>query len=200
MSIAFLLPFLCVLAFLAVVAHTTVFRARPHRIDHVILFVRKLEVSDLEVLLDAGEEWALRQALTREAFRSAQEDRIRLVREYLHRVSHNVQVIQLWVAREYELIKDKDQDAYTEKDSLVLEALQVAIDLRLYSLAACIKVWLWTVLRMYRWPSMLLPRVTDLRVQCGVNVLAKYRRLAELAGILSLSHGKAYYDRLLDAL
>ena len=164
MSIAFLLPFLCVLAFLAVVAHTTVFRARPHRIDHVILFVRKLDVSDLELLLDAGEEWALRQSLTREAFRSAQEDRIRLVREYLHRVAHNVQVIQLWVAREYELIKDKDRDAYTEKDSLVLEALQVAIDLRLYSLAACIKVWLWMVLRMYRWPSMLLPRVTDLRV------------------------------------
>jgi len=200
MIIAFLLPFLCVLVFLAVVARTTFFRARPHRIDHVILFVRKLDVSDLELLLDAGEEWALRQSLTREAFRSAQEDRIRLVREYLHRVAHNVQVIQLWVAGEYELIKDKDRDAYTEKDSLVLEALQVAIDLRLYSLAACIKVWLWMVLRMYRWPSMLLPRVTDLRVQCGVNVLAKYRRLAELAGILSLSHGKAYYDRLLDAL
>jgi len=109
-------------------------------------------------------------------------------------------VIQLWVAGEYELIKDKDRDAYTEKDSLVLEALQVAIDLRLYSLAARIKVWLWTVLRMYRWPSMLLPRITDLRVQCGVNVLAKYRRLAEVAGILSLSYGKAYYDRLLDAL
>jgi len=166
----------------------------------VILFVRKLDVSDLELLLDAGEEWALRQSLTREAFRTAQEDRIRLLREYLHRVAHNVQVIQLWVAGEYELIKDKDRDAYTEKDSLVLEALQVAIDLRLYSLAARIKVWLWTVLRMYRWPSMLLPRVTDLRVQCGVNVLAKYRRLAEVAGILSLSYGKAYYDRLLDAL
>src|SRR3989442_4231598 len=144
MSIAFLLPFLCVLVFLVVVARTTFFRARPHRIDHVVLFVRKLDVSDLELLLDAGEEWALRQSLTREAFRSAQEDRIRLLREYLHRVAHNVQVIQLWVAREYELIKDKDQDAYTEKDTLVHMAFLYAQAYLLYSLFPCVQDCLWT--------------------------------------------------------
>src|SRR5437879_13578582 len=118
MSIAFLLPFLCVLAFLAVVAHTTVFRARPHRIDHVILFVRKLDVSDLELLLDAGEEWALRQSLTREAFRSAQEDRIRLVREYLHRVGHNLQVTQLLLPGVYELLNAKDLSRGAGKASM----------------------------------------------------------------------------------
>jgi hypothetical protein len=200
MTIAFLLPFVCVLIFLAVVARTTVFRARPHRIDDVILFLRKLDVSDFEVLLDAGDEWTLRQSLSSESFRRAQEDRIRLVREYLHRVAHNVEAIQLWVAGEYELIKDKDRDSYTEKDFLVLEALQVAIDLRVYSLAVGIKVWFWTVFQMYRWPGTLLPRVTDLRVQCGVNVLAKYRRLTEVAVILSLMYGQAYHDRLLKAL
>ena len=55
-------------------------------------------------------------------------------------------------------------------------------------------------LRMYRLPQMLLPRVTDLRVQCGVNVLVKYRRLTELAGTLSFRYGKIYHDRLLDVL
>jgi hypothetical protein len=200
MTLAFLLPFVCALVFLAVVARTIVFRARPHKIDHVILFLRKLDVSDFEALLDAGDEWTLQQSLSSESFRRSQEDRIRLVREYLHRVAHNVEAIQLWVAGEYELIKNKDRDSYTEKDSLVLEALQVAIDLRVYSLVARIKVWFWTVFRMCRWPGMLIPRVTDLRVQCGVNVLTKYRRLTEVTATLSLMYGKAYHDRLLEAL
>ena len=200
MTLAFLLPFVCALVFLAVVARTIVFRARPHKIDQVIFFLRKLDVSDFEALLDAGDEWTLQQSLSSESFRRSQEDRIRLVREYLHRVAHNVEAIQLWVAGEYELIKNKDRDSYTEKDSLVLEALQVAIDLRVYSLVARIKVWFWTVFRMCRCPGMLIPRVTDLRVQCGVNVLTKYRRLTEVTATLSLMYGKAYHDRLLQAL
>jgi len=106
----------------------------------------------------------------------------RLIREYLRRVAHNVEAIHLWIAGEYELIKDKDRSSYSEKDALVLEALQLAIDLRVYSLVACAKVWFWTVFRMYRWPALLFPTVTDLRVQCGVNVLAKYRRLTENSG------------------
>ena len=126
--------------------------------------------------------------------------RIRLIREYLRRVAHNVEAIHLWIAGEYELIKDKDRSSYSEKDALVLEALQLTIDLRVYSLVARVKVWSWTVFRMYRWPTRLLPRVTDLRVQYGVNVLAKYRRLTEIAAALSLMQGKAYHDRLLEAL
>jgi len=200
MSIEFLLPVFLGIAFLAVVILITVYRPHPHNIDHVILFARRLDPSDLEGLLDAGEEWNLRHSLTTWAFRTAQEDRIRLAREYLRRVAHNAELIQLWVMQEYELIEGKERAAYTERDLLVVEALQLAIDLRLYSLAACLRIWFWMALRMYRLPQMLLPRVTDLRVQCGVNVLVKYRRLTELAGTLSFRYGKIYHDRLLDVL
>ena len=136
MSLAFLFPFLCALVLLALVARRIVYPVHHHDIDHVIFLIRKLEVSDLEALLDVGEEWTLRRSLSPEAYRAAQEDRIRLVREYLRRVAHNVKIIQLWVAGEYELIKDKNRDSYTEKDSLVAEALQVAIELRVYMLGA----------------------------------------------------------------
>ena len=200
MSFAFLFPFLCALLLLAIVARSTVYRVRSRDIDHVILFVRKLDVTDLEILLDAGEEWTLQQSLSPRAFSLAQEDRIRLVREYLHRVAHNVETIQVWVAGQYELIKDKDRAAYTEKDSLVVEALQVALELRIYSLVAGLKLRFWTILRMYRWPALLLPHLPDLRKQCGVDVLAKYRRLTEVASILSLGYGNACHERLLDAL
>jgi|ERR1700730_673109 len=200
MSLAFLFPFFCALVLLALVARRIVYPVRHHDIDHVIFLIRKLEVSDLEVLLDVGAEWTLRRSLSPEAYRGAQEDRIRLIREYLRRVAHNVEMIQLWVAGEYELIKDKDRDTYTEKDSLVAEALQVALELRVYTLGARTKVWFWTVLRMDLWPRLLVPRLSDLRVQCGVNVLAKYRRLTEVAGILSLGYGNSYHERFLDAL
>ena len=126
-------------------------------------------MSDFEVLLDTGQEWTLRQSLSNKTFRTTQEDRIRLIREYLRRVAHNVEAIHLWIAGEYELIKDKDRSSYSEKDALVLEALQLAIDPRVYSLVACAKVWFWTVFRMHRWPALLFPTVTDLRVQCGVR-------------------------------
>ncbi|MGE5205871.1 MAG: hypothetical protein ACM3PW_09660 [Chlamydiota bacterium] len=200
MSIPFLIPFLCALALLVVIARTIVYRKPPHDLDQVILFVRKLDVSDLETLLDAGEEWTLQQALTPPAFRDAQEARMQLVREYLRRVAHNVDVIQHWVAGEYELIKEKERDSYTEKDRLVAEALQVAVELRMYWLAAAFKLWVWTVFRVYRWPRLLLPPLANLKVQCGVNVLAQYRRLTEVAGMLSLRHGSEYRDRLFQAL
>jgi len=199
MTIALLLPIVFGIVFLAVVALTTVYGPRGHDIDSVILLARKLDPSDLEMLLDAGAEWNLRRSLTPWAFRAAQEDRIRLVREYLQRVGHNAALIQLWVMQENQLLEGKAREEYTERDLLVVEAARLALELRLYSIAASLRIWFWMLLRMCRWP-LLLPRVTDLRVQCGVNVIEKYRRLTELAVALSARYGKKYHDQLLEAL
>lgn len=200
MTVGFVLPFVLVFGLLVLFASTLFYRPRYYDIDEVILLLRKLDASALQMLLDPGEEWSLQQLLGSQSFRIEQEARIRLLREYLRRVAHNVEVIQLWVAGEYEFIKDKDRATYTEKDCLVAEALQVALELRIYSLAARIKLWFWSVLPVYRLPQRLTPRLADLRMQCGVNVLAKYRRLTEVADTLSLGCGKAYRDRLLQVL
>ncbi len=200
MSIALLLPILFGVAFLAVAAWTTVYGPRGHDVDNVILLARKFDPSDLEMLLDAGAEWGLRRSLTTQAFRTAQEDRIRLAREYLQRVGHNTEMIQLWVTQENRLLQGKPREEYSERDLLVVEAVRLALELRLYSLAASLRISLWMVLRVYRWPRLLLPRVTDLRVQCGVDVIEKYRRLTELAVALSARYGTNYHDRLLEAL
>lgn len=200
MSFAMLVPAVYGIVLLAVVALTTVYGSRSHDIDHVILLARKLDPSDLEMLLDAGAEWSLRRSLTSWAFRAAQEDRIRLVREYLQRVSHNAELIQLWVTHDNQLLEGKARAEYTERDLLVVEAAQLALELRLYSIAVSVRIWFWMMLLVYRWPRMLVPRVTDLRVQCGVNVIEKYRRLTELAVALSAQYGKKYQVRLFEAL
>jgi len=200
MPIAVLIPATFGIAFVLVILLTTIYAPRLHDVDHVILLARKLDPSDLETLLDAGEEWRLRQSLTAAAFRAAQEDRILLVREYLRRLAHNTGLIQLWVMQEKRQLEKRSAENATETNPLVAEAAQLALELRIYSIVAGVKIWLWVAFRAHLWPGALIPVVTTLRVQCGVNALEKYRKLTELAVALGAQHGRTYYDRLLEAL
>jgi hypothetical protein len=200
MPIAVLIPAVFGIAFVFVILLTTVYAPRVHDVDHVILLARKLDPSDLETLLDAGEEWRLRQSLTNAAFRAAQEDRILLAREYLRRMAHNTALIQLWTMREKQELEARKCEDGTERNSLVAEAAQLALELRVYSFVAGLKIWLWVAFRAHLWPGVLIPGVTTLRVQCGVNVIDKYRRLTGLAVALGARHGRTYHDRLLEAL
>ncbi len=200
MPIAVLIPAVFGIAFFLVILLTTVYGPRVHEVDHVILLARKLDPSDLETLLDAGEEWRLRQSLTGAAFRAAQEDRILLAREYLRRMAHNTGLIQLWVMWEKQQLEGRNAAHDAERNSLVAEAAQLALELRIYSIVAGLRIWLWVAFRAHLWPGILLPGVTTLRVQCGVNVIDKYRRLTGLAVALGARHGRAYQDRLLEAL
>ncbi len=200
MPIAVLVPAVFGIAFVFVILLTTVYAPRVHDVDHVILLARKLDPSDLETLLDAGEEWRLRQSLTAAAFRAAQEDRILLVREYLRRMAQNTGLIQLWVMWEKQQHEARKCEDATDRNSRLAEAAQLALELRIYSLVAGLRICLWVAFRAHRWPGVLIPGVTTLRVQCGVNVIDKYRRLTGLAVALGARHGRTYRDRLLDAL
>ena len=200
MSIQFLLPVLIGFACLGIFAWAIVYRPRPHGIDNVILSARKLDLSDLEALLDAASEWNVRSSLSESALREIQEDRMRLAREYLERVAFNTSLIQLWILREHQRVQGKKREEYSESDLLVVEALQLATELRLYSLAAWLRLWVWMGLKVYRWPAQLVPRVADLRELCGIDVLEKYRRLTDLAVVLSGQYGKTYQERLVQAL
>ncbi len=200
MPIAVLVPAVFGIAFVFLILLTTVYGPRVHDVDHVILLARKLDPSDLEMLLDAGEEWRLRQSLTAAAFRAAQEERILLAREYLRRLAHNTGLIQLWAMREKQLLEGRKNEDGTERNSLAVEAAQLALELRIYSIVAGLTIWFWIAFRAHLWPGVLIPAVTALRVQCGVNVIDKYRRLTGLAVALGARHGRAYHDRLLEAL
>lgn len=200
MSILVFFPVVLGVVFLTTIALTTVYRARPHKIDNVILSARKLDISDLEVLLDAASEWNLRRSLSRYALQETQEDRMRLAKEYLRRVAFNTDLIHLWILQECKVLEGKRREKYIEHDALMIEALHLVTDLRLYSLAVSVRMWIWMALKAYRWPARFVPHMTDLRVQCGINVLDNYRRLTELAVLLSARYGENYRDRLVQAL
>lgn len=200
MSVEIIATILLSLLALAIFTFAIAFRLRPHRIDDVILLARKIDISDLELLFDAATEWNLRRSLKKQALREVQEERIRLAREYLWRVAHNASLIHLWLLQEHKPVAWKNPDEYTERDSLIIEALQLVTDLRIYCLAVRLKIWFWTVLQAYRWPMRALPSLPDLRVQYGINVLEKYRRLTELSVALTARYGQSYHDRLSDVL
>lgn len=200
MSAVLALPVLLGTIFLVLIAFTTVYPRRPHDIDTVILAARKLDLSDLETLLDASSEWDLRRSLSQWALQKAQEDRMRLAREYLRRVAFNAGLIQLWILQEHERIEGKNPEEYTEIDLLIVEALHLATNLQLYSIAVSLRIFVWMALKAYCWPVRFLPSMTDLRVRCGINVLKEYRRLTEIALLVSSRYGEAYRDRLFEAL
>jgi len=68
----------------------------------------------------------------------------------------------------------------------------------MYAVAAQGKLWLWAVLRIDRWPEKLLPRIPNLRVLHGIELLANYRRLTEITRMLSatVDRGTRNYSKL----
>jgi hypothetical protein len=198
-TLLFLLPFLGALAVLSVIARYTVYRRPPGTLDDVALFVRQVDVLELAALLDPLVPQTLRKTLSDEAYRRELDTHIRLVREYLDRVNHNVRVIQNWVAGEYAHMSGKNAKDYTLQERLVVEALEVTTELRLYALAARAKLWIWGVLRIDRWPAQLLPRIPNLRILYGIELLANYRRLTEITRTLSRARGPGH-EELFEAL
>lgn len=190
----FLLPFLGALALLALAARFTVYRRPPCSLEDVAFFVRQVDVLELAALLDPLVPLKLRESLSDEAYRRELDTHIRLVREYLGRVNHNVRVIQNWVAGEYSQMAKKDPKEYSLDEQLVVEALQTVTELRLYAIAAQAKLWIWGALRIDRWPAQLLPRVPNLRVLFGVDLLVNYRRLTEITRTLSRNHRHGYRE------
>ena len=192
-ALTFILPFLCIFVLLALAARFTVYRRPPVTLDDVAVFVRQVDVLELAALLDPMVPLTLRESLSDQAYRRELDTHIRLVGEYLERVNHNVRVIQNWVAGEYAHMAGKDPKDFTLQERLVVEALQTATELRAYALAAHVKLWIWGALRIDRWPTQVLPRIPNLRVLRGVDLLANYRRLTEITRLLSKSgHGDSY--------
>ena len=190
----FLLPFLGVLFLLALAARFTVYRRPPCSLEDVAFFVRQVDMLELTALLDPLVPQTLRESLSDAAYRRELDTHIRLVREYISRVNHNVQVIQNWVAGEYSRMEGKDPKEYSLHERMVVEALQTATELRLYALAAQVKLTVWSVLRIDCWPSRLQPLLPGLRVLYGVNLLESYHRLTEIIRTLSREYRHVHQE------
>jgi len=199
MSFALWVPSVMGAAFIIVVARATLYRPR-YRLEEVIQCVRKLEITDLSLLFDPAEEWALRTLSSERDFRGAQRERLHLALEYLRRIGHNAEIIQTWAGTLYENIRLKPREDFTVQDLLVWEVLEVATEVRMCHLVAVIKISLWVLLRAHLWPGPLMPRLSRLRMVGEVDLVKKYRVLVQGSTSLSRTYGRDYYEQLFAAL
>ena len=179
--------FVVVAALLALALKLTVYRRPPDKLADAAMFMRRMDVLELAALLDPMVPQMLQRSLSDEAYRRELDLQIRLVREYLDRVDHNCRVIYKWAEGEYVRIAAQKPEERAQQVHLLVEILSVAAKLRKHLLVAHLKLWVWSVLRMDRWPVRLLPRIPSLQVLNGVNLLANYRRLTEIAEAFSES-------------
>lgn len=172
----------------------------PQRtIDDVTPYLRPAESSELEALLDPGQEANFRMRMSPQEFASWQRRRIHLLREYLLRMSHNALVLIEWGNME-SLTETSDPEQSKKKQLLAQELVQAATEFRLYSLMALVKLKFWLVL-----PSPLrflfpTPSLPEMRQVFGIDALCSYQRLKTAAGGLSLAYHNHFHDELIELL
>ena len=170
----------------------------PHRqITDVVPYLRRTELEELESLLDPVQEKTLRFQLSPLEFRHWQRKRVHLMYEYLLRMSHNALVLIEWGNMEsgHDQAPPASKKAQ-ERQALAQEMVRAATELRLYSLLALMKLKLWIILRMDSWPLISAGSIPTLRQVFGIDALATYARVREMAGGLGESYGLEYQQQL----
>jgi hypothetical protein len=162
----------------------------PRRtLDDVTPYLRPAELEEIENLLDPAQEVNFRLRLSPEEFRRWQRKRIHLMREYLLRMSHNALVLIEWGNLEC-FEGGSGPRISPERQDLAQELIQAATEFRLYSLLALLKLNIWIVFRLDRWPLISTPSLPALRQVFGIDALTSYNRLKQAAGGLSTAYGR----------
>lgn len=162
----------------------------PRRtLDDVTPYLRPAESEEIRDLLDPAQEVNFRLRLSPEEFRRWQRKRIHLMREYLLRMSHNAMILIEW--GNMECFEGGSGPRVTpERHALAQELVQAATEFRLYSLLALLKLKIWIVFRLDRWPLVTEPSLPALRQVFGIDALTSYNRLKKAAGGLSTAYGR----------
>jgi len=172
----------------------------PQRtVDDVAPYLRPAESSELEALLDPGQEANFRMRMSPREFAPWQRRRIHLLREYLLRMSHNALVLIEWGNME-SLTQGKDPELSKKKQELAQELVQAATEFRLYSLLALVKLKFWLVLPSPFGSLFPAPSLPEMRHVFGIDALRSYKRLKTAASSLSLAYNNHFHNKLVELL
>jgi len=159
------------------------------------IFLRRVDLSLLETLLDPMEEARLREEMSAGAFRKAQRQRIRGACEQIRRVSHNAGILLKWATLEFKKIEQKRRGAFEEHDRLIVSVIEAATHAKRSAAWALVKIGLWRAAMMPIWPFLPSPSLSDFREVNGRDLLEDCESLNSLAGQLLLDAGGDHYDQ-----
>lgn len=169
---------------------TVLLRFPDCNLDDVFHSVRPVDLDRLESLLNPANEWQLRANLSKREFRLQQRKRIHETLEIMLRLSHNATVLGEWG-------HNKSKDG--EQPLPARELHEAAVELRVCTLFAIVKLKTWMILRAEAWP-FLRPRLSTLRKSAGVDVLFAYLKVRDAAAHLCLDTRPEDFDELLRRL
>jgi hypothetical protein len=184
----FILGALLLLAFYTVLRFLGKFPGRT--IDDVTPYLRPTDMATFEAILGPAEEVNYRLRLSPQEFRQVQRKRVHLLRECLLRMSHHAMVLIEWGNMEW-------TGPHTEqKRTLGHELVQSAVEFRLYSLLALIKLKVWIVLL----PFVSITSLRGLRTVAGIDPVRAYNRVKLAAESLGLIYGLQFQQELVSRL
>jgi len=176
-----------------VVACRIWFRFPERTADDVVDFLVPVDVERAESLLDPRAESTLRSELTRREFRRLQRKRMHLYLVLVRKMAHNAAVLIEWANREAEATDGQTQQ-------VAQELQQAAAEVRLYSLAAMVKLRFWLLIRLDSWNILPAPSLCELQEAAGVRAVESYERLKTTASVLFLGIGNRNFEQLLHNL
>ena len=184
------------LLFAIPLARLTIYQRQYWRIEDVELFIRPLNLEDFERITDPAEEWSLRRFTSVREFKKLKRQKIRLCAEHLSRMAHNAEIIQGWSRAEYTYLLSHSLNPGDERAHLMFQISEAATEVRIYTLIAQLRVCLWLALRADLFPLWMMPTLDGIRKSAGVDVLATYKQLTELAKLGSRLYGSDSSERI----
>src|ERR1700728_492535 len=141
-------------------------------VDDGIPFLYPVDISRAQSLLDPATEFGFRWKLGPRQFREAQRKRMRLYLELTRRMAHNAKVLVQFA--------DAEKDSSDPRRASMASVLQErAIEVRLYSTLAGLRLRFWLLLRADILNSM--PALANLRTAGEIDGLRTYGALKTAA-------------------
>ena len=147
-------------------------RPRQRDVDDVVPFLRPVDISMAEWLLDPAAEFELRWNLSPRLFRQAQRKRMRLYLEVIRRMANNAKLLAKYAEAEAHRCDPC-------RVGLVSAVQDKAIEMRAYVLMAGIDLLLWLPLHSKMLPNR--PALARLRREGDIDGLQTYNALKAAA-------------------
>lgn len=198
-NIAFWLPLAAIAALWLYMLIRRQVRMAERTIDEVTVFLRKVDWDETLEVFDLARERYLRIVQSDAHFRRTMRVRIHKAREFMARMYHNVRVVHEWATTELNDIFEKPPETCTNEDKKLRAIAEMAREFRMLATIRMIKLTIWMVLRIERWPIVRIPSIASLR-HCGaqgnIDLIELYDRLKNAAADVALTYGPQFSDEI----
>jgi len=162
----------------------------------VIPFLQEVNVEHLAELIDSAEERFLRSNLGEKEFRKAQLKRMRLLREYVNRMSHNTAVLLEWARSDRRKSWDSGEKEWEELSEHLVKAC-LHFQAGAFTIRLALHRWM---IKSVLLPSVSVPSIAILRKFETFDLFDAYGAMRLAAENLSAAYGDEFHQKLAQSL